>query len=87
MGMPERVLDMLAFWRGQGGNLSIMDVWRQALLCLMWTIWRERNARCFEDHKKSQDKLKNILVKSLFNWTWAFNNFSTLSHFFFFLIS
>jgi hypothetical protein len=43
------------------------------MLCLMWTIWRERKARCFEDHEKSKDELLNLLVKSLFFWTGAFN--------------
>jgi hypothetical protein len=27
---------------------------------IMWTIWRERNERCFEDHEKSKEELKNI---------------------------
>jgi hypothetical protein len=50
-----------------------MDVWRIAPLCLMWTVWREQNARCFEDHEKTHDKLKNMLVKTLLNWLGAFN--------------
>jgi hypothetical protein len=36
-----------------------------------------------EDHEKLKDKLKNILVKSLFNWTGAFN-ISSSSHFSFY---
>jgi hypothetical protein len=32
-----------------------------------------------EDHEKLKDKLKNILVKSLFHWTGAFN-ISSSSH-------
>jgi accessory gene regulator protein AgrB len=39
----------------------------------MWTIWRERNAISFEDHEKLKEELKIILVKSLFNWTGAYN--------------
>jgi hypothetical protein len=73
--MPERVIDLLACWRGQMGTCSALVMWRIAPLCLMWTIWRERNAKCFEDREKSEDEIKNILVKSLFNWTWAFNIF------------
>jgi hypothetical protein len=81
--MPERVIDLLACWGGRVGTRSVLAVWRIAPLCLMWTIWREQNARCFEDHEKSKDELKNILVKSLFNQTWSFNisSFSNLSLF------
>lgn len=39
----------------------------------MWSIWRERNATCFEDREKMKEELKNILVKSLFNWTRVYN--------------
>jgi hypothetical protein len=74
------VIDLLACWRGQLGTRSVLAVWRIAPLCLMWTIWRERNARCFEDHEKSKDELLNLLVKSLFVWTGAFN-ISSLSSF------
>jgi hypothetical protein len=66
------------------GTRSILAVWKITLLCLMWSIWRERNARCFKDHKKSKDKHKNILVKSLFNWIGAFN-ISSFSNFYLFV--
>jgi len=81
--MPERVIDFLACWKGLVGTRSAIVVWRIALLCLMWTVWREWNARCFEDLERSEDELKNILVKSLFKWTDAFNiySFSNFSHF------
>jgi hypothetical protein len=32
------------------GTPSALEVWRLAPLCLMWCIWRERNARSFKDH-------------------------------------
>jgi hypothetical protein len=31
----------------------------------MWSIWRERNSRCFEDREIVVEELKNILVKML----------------------
>jgi hypothetical protein len=39
----------------------------------MWSIGREKNAECFENHEKMKEELKNILVKSLFSWTEAYN--------------
>jgi hypothetical protein len=62
-------------------SLSVLVAWRISPLCLKWSIWREQNARCFEDHEKSMEELKNILVKSLYNWTWAYN-ISHVSKFF-----
>jgi hypothetical protein len=65
------------------GRHSILDVWGIALLCLMPSIWREQNARCFEECKKTGEELKNIIVKSLFSWTVAYNisQFSNFSKF------
>jgi hypothetical protein len=70
--MPARVIQ-LDCCRGQMGSHSILDIWRIAPLCLMWSIWRERNTRCFEDRDRTKEELKNILVKSLFNWTGPYN--------------
>jgi hypothetical protein len=78
--MPATVLDLLACWRGQLGTRSVIVGWRIAPLCLMWIVWIERNARCFENHEKSKNELLNFLVNSLFVWTGAFN-LSSLSSF------
>jgi hypothetical protein len=71
--MSARFLQLLDCCRGQVGSHSVLDVWRIVLLCLMWSIWRERererNARCLEDHEKTKEELKNILIKLLFSWT------------------
>lgn len=63
---PETVIELLDYWRGQVGSRLVLAVWRIASLCLMWIIWREWNARCFEDREKSKEEFKNILVKSVF---------------------
>jgi hypothetical protein len=39
-----------------------------APLCLMWTIWKERNARCFEDTELAMAELSNRFLKLLFLW-------------------
>ena len=38
-------------------------------LCLMWCLWREQNARCFDGQELSRVKLKYSLLKSLSEWT------------------
>jgi hypothetical protein len=71
--MNERVLDLLACWKGQRGNKMVMGVWRMAPLCLMWTIWREMNARCFEDKEMAMAELSNGFIQLLFFWAGVLN--------------
>jgi hypothetical protein len=60
--MPEGVLELLACWHSQQGNISA-EVWRIVPLCVMWIIWRERNEKCFEDQERSMEELKSCLFK------------------------
>jgi hypothetical protein len=39
-----------------------------APLYLIWCIWREQNARTFEDCEASVVELKNIMFKPLYTW-------------------
>ncbi len=49
----------------------------------MWTVWRERNSRTFDDMKKSDDQLLGSFVESLFVWlrAWGFTTASTVHDF------
>jgi hypothetical protein len=47
--MPQRMVKMLASWTGQFGSHYCIGVWRMVPLFLMWCIWRECNARNFEN--------------------------------------
>jgi hypothetical protein len=49
--MPGRLKECLGSWRGQKGNRIVIQIWKKAPLCVMWCLWRERNARNFEDHE------------------------------------
>jgi hypothetical protein len=71
--MSQCRLELLDCWQGKLGNHSVLAAWRISSLCLMWSIWRERNTRCFEDCEKSVEELKKILVKLLYIWTKAYN--------------
>ena len=50
-----------------GKNQS--SIWNLVPLCLMWSIWRERNARTFEDMSRSADQLLELFVTSLYDWS------------------
>ena len=39
--------------------------------CLIWTIWRERNNRSFENKETAIDKLLEIFRGVLFDWSRA----------------
>jgi hypothetical protein len=68
-----RVLDLMACWKGQRGNKIVMEVWNMAPLCLMWTIWKERNACCYEDTELTMVELSNKFLKLLFLWAGVLN--------------
>jgi len=46
-----------------------MLIWRMAPLCLMWCIWRERNAHSFEDCETGLINLKKLVIQTLFMWS------------------
>jgi hypothetical protein len=46
--MPCQVLDFWAGWQSRYGNHCNLVVWRMVPYCVMWCLWRERNARHFE---------------------------------------
>jgi hypothetical protein len=49
--VSERVVDFLFGWHNSLGKFS-SEIWNLDPLCLMWTVWRERNQRTFEDVPK-----------------------------------
>jgi len=39
-----------------------------APLCLMWCLWRERNARSFDDCENDLLNLKKLVLQTLYTW-------------------
>lgn len=66
--VPRRVMELLASWRGQWGSRFTLEAWRMTPLCLMWYIWRERNAKKFEYCERSVLELKVVMFKFLYAW-------------------
>jgi hypothetical protein len=66
--MPGSVREALASW-WLGGHSRSAVVWKMAPLCLMWCIWRERNARCFDDSSRSFEELLHYFLFTLYTWT------------------
>ena len=42
--------------------------WRAASLCLMWTLWKERNERVFNDMEQFNQALKLSFLYTFVNW-------------------
>ena len=53
--------------------------WRAVPICLMWTLWKERNERAFNDIERSNQALKHSFLYTLVNWVRVFINDHTLS--------
>ena len=74
----------IGFFRGGWWNWfgkHHLHIWNLTPLCLMWTVWRERNTRTFEDATSSPDQLFGIFVNSLFDWLriWGFTTAKTVT--------
>ena len=66
--MPRSVMERFASWWA-GGRTSSAVVWKMAPLCLLWCLWKERNARCFEDVSRNLEDLIHFFLYTLFTWT------------------
>jgi hypothetical protein len=66
--MPRTVKEFFACW-WPGGHARSAVVWKMVPLCLMWCVWMERNARCFEDSTRSFEEIRHYFLFTLYNWT------------------
>jgi len=64
--MPRSVLELLNSWGPAIGCVRAKEAWRLAPLCLLWCIWRERNARLFEDVETSM--VRKRVLNMLYIW-------------------
>ena len=84
--MPNTIVSLLFAWRNWLGTYS-SKVWNMVPACLMWLVWKERNAQTFEDIERPIDMLKNLLARTLFEWSciWGLAHCSSLSDFLIFV--
>ena len=59
--MPLMVIELSESWQGTFGRHRNINFWRLVPHCLMWCIWGERNARCFEGCKQSLLEIKSLM--------------------------
>ena len=80
--MSGSVLDHVAGWRNWFGK-HYSEVWNLVPACVMWSLWRERNNRTFEDVELSTTKLIESCMGALFEWSrgWGFSTASSVGGF------
>ena len=77
--MPMSVLGLMDCWQGNLGGHRNIDIWRVVAHCLMWCIWRECDARSFEDYESTIVELKLLFFRTLFDSVSSRGSFSFMS--------
>jgi hypothetical protein len=77
--MPGTILDLFSSWQGPCSSRRTTMVWRVVPNCVFWCVWRERNARHFEDSETSIPELKSRFFQLLFEWVKGLGIFSISS--------
>ena len=72
-------LKVFECWQGKFKQHRNIDFWRLVLHCLMWCIWREMNARCFEGCERSLLEIKSFFLHTLLVWSVVLSRFSCFS--------
>jgi hypothetical protein len=78
--MLRTVLELLNSWEAAIGCGHAKEAWRLAPLCLMWCIWRERNARLFDDVETSMVELRKRLLNTLYFWIAPHHSLSVFTY-------
>jgi len=66
--MPEHTADLLSCWIRRGGSKSQKKWWRIIPACIWWSVWKERNGRCYENKSNSIQKVKENCIAYLYFW-------------------
>ena len=77
--MPHKVIELLAFWQGKFRRHRNIDLWRIVPHILFWCLWRELNARCFENCEWSILDINSFFFCTLLEWSLVLPSYSCLS--------
>ncbi|WMV13212.1 hypothetical protein MTR67_006597 [Solanum verrucosum] len=66
--MPGSIKEALACWNRDGNQSGHRERWKIVPACIWWTIWLERNQRCFEDKSCSMEKMKLKCLALFYFW-------------------
>ncbi|WMV55557.1 hypothetical protein MTR67_048942 [Solanum verrucosum] len=66
--MPGKITDALTSWKQAGLLAKNRGRWRIVPTSIWWTIWMERNSRCFESIENSMQQIKLNCILLLCFW-------------------
>uniref|UniRef100_A0A0V0GYF8 Putative ovule protein n=1 Tax=Solanum chacoense TaxID=4108 RepID=A0A0V0GYF8_SOLCH len=66
--MPRHTSEALTRWNREGNLSDHKERWKIVPVCIWWTIWRERNQRCFENKSIPFQSLKLNCLITFFFW-------------------
>ncbi|WMV10142.1 hypothetical protein MTR67_003527 [Solanum verrucosum] len=65
---PGSIKEVLQCWNRDGNAGKNEKRWRIVPACIWWTIWKERNQRCFEGRQKNIQKIKTNCLGLYYFW-------------------
>ena len=66
--MPERTTHLLTYWMRRGRSKKQKKWWSLVPSCIWWSVWKERNNRCFENIANPMQKVKENCINTLYLW-------------------
>ncbi|KAG5585519.1 hypothetical protein H5410_045953 [Solanum commersonii] len=66
--MPRTTFEVLTHWQGIGKRGSKEDWWKNIPGCIWWTLWKERNGRCFKGKVSNPEEIKMGCLSLLYFW-------------------
>ena len=69
---PISISDMMSInYKGFGTSKRGIVLWQNACIALIWVVWRERNARIFEDIARNLENLWDSIHFLAFLWAFC----------------
>ncbi|WMV38554.1 hypothetical protein MTR67_031939 [Solanum verrucosum] len=66
--MPRHTSEVLACWNRDGNQSEHKKRWKIVPSCIWWTIWKERNQRCFENKNIPFQSIKMNCLATFYFW-------------------
>ncbi|WMV55749.1 hypothetical protein MTR67_049134 [Solanum verrucosum] len=66
--MPQRASQAIESWNNEGSGSTDQSRWRIVPAVIWWTIWKERNMRCFESSSSPLHRIKMNCIITFCYW-------------------
>ncbi|KAL9683236.1 hypothetical protein QQ045_015055 [Rhodiola kirilowii] len=66
---PQSVQSLLESWVIEGTTKSYKRIWKILCYAIIWSIWEERNKRCFQDKKRTVEEICELVKVRVAWWT------------------